>query len=484
MLTAPLLKGLRIMLFSNALNAGKLLLIILGGSVYFLGLGWLVTGPMLYGRLVVKERRNPFIEKIPLIFMTGLILNYGLALLFKTLTLGLPIQGCLALVGFIFLLLSLFKQRKANRGSNLYVLKWLGIAAVLLFTISPILAVPIANGDARTMWFFYAKMIFYAGEIGPLAGWTHPSVSISHVDYPIFVPMLAAQVMHIIGYWNEYLPKISIFFMYVPAIFWLFSFAKRSISFFFLILLIPFSFYPWIWEGTMDGLLAAYLAISLLVFGRYIQFGQKLDLLSAFGCLFAALSIKNEGALAFLAGAAAIFLVTLKSYGIKAITKRFSWKYLIGIFIGVFPFLLWAVYLRIWNVQNDLQIGTIDSIKRIGVRILNGSIFQITQSFIENLGPALILFGVIYLYMKVNKISFTKYSIAALYAAILYFFGMFTIYLLTPHDLTWHLDHSIFRTTLPINGLLYIVSFFNLRTIEDLNQAGKLLTEDQSSSSK
>jgi hypothetical protein len=342
---------------SIVLDSLRLLSLILAGSLYFLGLGWLIIGPILHGSLIVQDRKDPFFNEFPLIFLSGLILNFALALLLRNLNQGLIINGLLAVIGLLFLIIPPLSARNARPSSKKIIWQWITAVLLLVCFIPPILAIPTANGDARTMWFFFGKMMFYAGTVGPEAGWTHPSVVISHVDYPIFVPMLAAQVMHIFGFWNEYLPRISVLFIYIPAIFWLMSFSKKTFSFVLLALLIPFRFFPWIWDGHMDGLLAIYFAISLLVLSRFIESDNKLDLLFSIACIGASLSIKNEGALAFIAWACAILYLFMKFGWKRRFTKKDNWNYVIfGLFV-TFPYILWQVYLKIWHVQNDLQIG-------------------------------------------------------------------------------------------------------------------------------
>ena len=57
--------------------------------------------------------------------------------------------------------------------------------ALLLFV--PILSLPLYDWDARSIWFFHGKMIYYAGTLGPEAGWNIQTPQFSHVDYPKLV---------------------------------------------------------------------------------------------------------------------------------------------------------------------------------------------------------------------------------------------------------------------------------------------------------
>ena len=194
---------------------------------------------------------------------------------------------------------------------------------------------------------------------------------------------------------------------------------------------------------------------------------NRLDLLAAACCLFAVLSIKNEGVLAFILGSVVILGFLFFMYQKKNFLNRMSWKYIAGIVLGLLPLIIWTIDKRIWGVENDLQIGTIESIKRFAVRMINGSIFQILQAFFDMIAPALIILGVIFLFAKINKIKTKTWGYPTSVFILLYSLGMITIYLITPHDLTWHIEHSIFRTTLPIIGLLAVSCFFQLRDIEE-----------------
>lgn len=77
-------------------------------------------------------------------------------------------------------------------------------ACVLLLYYFTILIDPLEDWDARSIWFFHAKMIAAAESIGLRAGWGHPSLRFSHSDSPNLIPALAAQLSHLLGYWNEY----------------------------------------------------------------------------------------------------------------------------------------------------------------------------------------------------------------------------------------------------------------------------------------
>jgi hypothetical protein len=342
------------------------------------------------------------------------------------------------------------------------------VGVISLLIISPIVAEPLLGWDARWIWFFHAKMIYTAGSIGQSAGWQNATVGFSHVDYPNLVPVIAAQTMRIAGFWNEYLPKLSIFFMFLPAMFWLLSFARKSFSYAILIAALMLSFDPWLWIGYMDGILALYLSISVLLLGRYIVEGNPLDAISSACCLFALPYIKNEGFPAALVGGAAVLLVVWlkqKSH-ISLQGFRNHWGYWLAGVIGILPLVLWSVYKYQWGIRNSLGIGSPESFARILQRLTDGSTKLIFSQTFQNIDSSLFLVSILLLVIICWKISVGKHILPAVGVAVVYCLGMVAVYYLTPFDVLWHLSTSIDRTMLPVNGCLYVVCYFLLEAIE------------------
>ncbi len=226
-----------------------MLTVLSAGLAGLLGLGWLIGGPVLHGSLWPKNRLIPLLPQIPLLLIWGLILNYGLVLSLQSLKTSLMFSDLLAVCGLgCFAAFSFHQTFRVSKTlkvlpGKIYLegYKWLGIALVCLLYVAPIVAQPLLTWDARSIWFFHAKMIYVAGSFSQATGWTHPSAAWSHVHYPNLVPVLAAQVAYLKGFWNEYLPKAALIFVLVPAVLWLFTFARRSMSFALLLMLLPFS---------------------------------------------------------------------------------------------------------------------------------------------------------------------------------------------------------------------------------------------------
>jgi len=250
---------------STALSLLKFALVLVLSLVYLIGLGWLVVGPLLHRHWFKRQQSTLLVQEIPLSLLAGFIINFGILLIVQSLTLSLIIGGILSLTGLVLYGIYSFRYHigKVTHPDSLE--KWIAIVFMSALFIGPVLTQPLYDWDARSIWYFHAKMIYTAGSIGLSAGWRDLAVTFSHPDYPKLIPSLASQVMYIMGFWNEYLPKISLYLVFIPAFFWLVSFARKSISYLFLIIIMPFSLFPWLWNGYMDGMLGLYFCLSLLL---------------------------------------------------------------------------------------------------------------------------------------------------------------------------------------------------------------------------
>jgi hypothetical protein len=452
----------------------KFLIPIVFGVCYILGLGWLLIGPLLNGSLTSKKSDVPLLQKFPLIFVSGLIINYGLTLGFQSLQFSMIAGSILSLFGigcFVLFVIRSYNMKAITPTMN----RSIGIAAVCLLFFVQILAEPLSDWDARSIWFFHAKMIYVAGSIGLSAGWQYPEVRFSHVDYPKLIPALSAQIAYLAGFWNEYIPKISLLFLLIPAVTWLFTFARKTFSFAILVLLIPFSFSGWLWNGYMDGYFGLYFSIAVLLLGRFITYSNTIDIISSYFCFIFLSYVKNEGTLALLIGTFLILGIFLwrKKYSIPI--SFWGLNVFFATLIVLVPFFQWNFYKQHWNLQNDLALGNYDSVVRIIERFFNGSYKLIFDGAYQNVEASLLLLGFLYCASIVWNKSFAKESIPALTAAGIYFLGMIIVYLATPHDLVWHLSTSVNRTMLSVSGCIYIASYYLLVEIENSELSGRYI---------
>ncbi len=446
------------------------------GVIYFASLGWLLVVLLLKKHILFIDLERDLFSQFALSLLCGILINFSSILIFQSFKISIVISSSLAFLGLILFL-------KNNLISNINIkicvnrtVKLLGVLCISFLIISPIIIEPLKEWDVRTYWFFHAKMMYYAGSLGLSAGWLHPSVGSTHIDYPNIIPSLAAQINYYFGFWNEYLPKMSIYYFYFPILFWLFSFAKKNFGFIFLLLIFPFGFYPHIWDGMMDGILAIYFCISILLFFRYLANERYIDLVSSIICLLLLPNIKNEGYLLLITGLAGFStsLLINKKYK-KLFFRNYGWLEIVPLIMVFSPTLLWVVYKQVWNISNDLQIGTLTSIQRIIIRLIDGSLLNILSSSYTQLSFLLIFasLSIAILFLVRRSFSISIYPIIVM--IIIYFIGLTTIYLLTPLDLTWHLEYSIDRTLLPIRGCLLLIVYF---VIDNLGKTEKQFQQE------
>ena len=451
---------------STVSNILIIFLILIITSLNLLGLGYIFVKFVLL-KNIHEEKNEDWLNSLAFTLLSGILINYLLILIFQSIRTSFFIGSIISFFGFLLLINKIFITKTKPKIDQSEIYKLVGSLFILFLFFSPILAEPLVDWDARSIWFFHAKMIFSSGTIGELAGWTHTSVGFSHPDYPKLVPALAGQINYVVGFWNEYLPKISILILFIPTTIWIMTFAKKSLSFLFLVISIPLGFYPWIWNGYMDGLLAIYVSIALLLMGRYFHNSQKIDLISVFLILFVIINIKNEGVLASIAILFIFIIIQLITKNIDvlnyfSITKRY---FLFGL-ISLLPFLLWNFYKSQWGLTNDLAIGLSQTIQNIYNRLQDGSYIMILSKSFSEMSSWLLILGLLLIASVIRSKTPDKAAFFPLLSTLIVFIGIFSVYLLTPNDLIWHLDTSISRTMLPINGGIIVASYYLIEKIQ------------------
>ena len=173
------------------------------------------------------------------------------------------------------------------------------LLGIFFFVCLWILTSPVTNWDARSIWFFHAKRIFidnhlYA-QLDNYAPW-------SHNDYPPLLPSLAASIAKSFGFWNEYLPRLSILLALFPMLLiskWLFN---NSLAFNLWLLGLFIICKNYLINGSMDSLLAIYIASGCLLITKiYSNTKNKFQYYFPLILILASLPlIKNEGLLATL----------------------------------------------------------------------------------------------------------------------------------------------------------------------------------------
>lgn len=334
-----------------------------------------------------------------------------------------------------------------------------------------VLGYPVSDWDARSIWFFHAKRIFYNNN---LYAQLDNYGSFSHNYYPVLVPALAASIARGVGYWNEIFPRISVVFVILPPLLVLARLVSNKSFFNLLLAGLLLSSRSILINGYMDGILAIYFAASCaMLMHMYSDERAKqgsnnitqdeivLALMSA-----SMLLLKNEGSLAVL-----LVWVCLLPLNYR------RWR---GIILSCLPFLffflIWKLQVLKFNVGNDLMSSGLFT--RFSTRIKNiPELTLIGKSALKQTWIyLLIMFCALAFFYR---FSMPKKLLVISCLPLAYAASVSMAYVITPNDLNWHLATSADRVYLVFNLSVlsvcgYMLSFARDSRSNQLDLQGSL----------
>ena len=411
----------------------------------------------------------------------GILVNHCLMLTGQTITRVFIVGLLLALWGGVRFFVKAGPKRPAEasdarrRLDPAHIIPAFCIISILAIYYIQILSEPVSQWDARVIWFFHARMIWAEGALRQSAGWDHPSIGFSNPDYPKLVAAMAAQLAYLKGYWNEFLPKGSLVVMLVPLTFWVFSFYQKSLSFILLVLTFFFSLGILLWVGYMDGYLALYSGVALLLFGRHLSERRDMDLYSGICALGIGASLKYEGLLFGLCAITALLLIGPEhlEFRLSHFAKRLRKDSLFAkvLLLSIAPPLMWTISKRVWGLQSDLAHDPLDGFSRLWGRLTDGVTPLYLLNYLTVRSTAMwMVTGLLMVTMIFSVHQGLKLHRGALVAATtagLYFGGLYLVYLSTPHDiLDFYLGAAGTRTMITANMALLVSVFFLLSNLE------------------
>ena len=136
--------------------------------------------------------KENFHEKIALVLSFLILNNY--------LILSLNFPQLLIKINFIIFLTTVLIFYARNFLENPF------LKIFFLFIIFISLGTPTFEWDARSIWLFHAKRIFYENSIFFLVD---NYAQFSHNDYPKLAPAFASSLAVLVGHWNEVFPKLA-----------------------------------------------------------------------------------------------------------------------------------------------------------------------------------------------------------------------------------------------------------------------------------
>ncbi len=386
----------------------------------------------------------------------GLCANYALVLLIGALGPALAAGAVLALcLG----LAALWRRRGGNFRPACWR-PWVIAAIILAAATSFIVLTPLRDWDARSIWFFHAKMIFYGGGLSPAIGLTD-GMTFHHPDYPMLVAAFGGEIAWVVGFWNEFLPKLSLALLLPVPILCVMTFRHTPLSM--LVAALAFVLIPgqFLHDGYMDGYLALYSACAILFLVAWVEGAGDDAFLAAAGALGVVLGLKLDGQVALIAMSLSAGLLMLRG---RLRPPRPSTR---TAMVAAFPFVgyfTWHVLAVLWSLHRE-RFSLANAWPRFEDpaalwQIADSALLQARVSL-----PVLAVLGV-YVFARRKRPAMAVNALFPLLAGLLYLAGMCLILAMTAADLTWQLQTAAGRIMRTGTALVAAAAILTLRDLE------------------
>ena len=386
--------------------------------------------------------KKNFHEKIALVLSFLILNNY--------LLLSLNSPQLMIKINFLIFLLTVLIFYSKNFLENSF------LKIFFLFIIFISLGTPTFEWDARSIWLFHAKRIFYDQSIFSIGD---NYAAFSHNEYSSLAPAFASSLAFLVGHWNEVFPKLSFSLMFLPPLILTYAFLKDTQYLIFLSIVF-FTIGKFLFNGWTDGLVAIYFGLS--AFLMYLLFfidtnffkNRLLFYLLAF-CFFISLTlIKNEGiALLFILFATTFIIKLYKGQLGKDISK------LVFLSISFLPVIFWKFFcyskgIGDYYINTNIWLNLLPRLDDLNNYKLISYFLFLNEKFLIAL-----IFFLLSFWIKLDKELFSFiFIVTAMYIFILFF-----IYLSTPHDFYFQLDSTAARVIRSLSFLLAFFGLYNLR---------------------
>jgi hypothetical protein len=353
--------------------------------------------------------------------------------------------------GNLFALTAVFAVMGVGLFLGLVHLRKLVVIIIFFFAVAfLILQTVLIDWDARAIWLYHAKFIFFDGSYyASLAPY-----DTSHPDYPVVYSAMMASVVKVIGQWNEIYPNIAMLPFIVAPVLLLCLHFKGWLAHILLVSVLILTCKIQLINGYMDGLVGLHAVAIIFLCKKFSESGSnQVHLWINYRMLFLVFALtvnlttlKNEGL------AIALVLVATGFFVENPVIRRSLW---FGLLFGlVFYGLTWKIPLILSSQGTDLFAGSIG--ERVLSRLGSMSSFTIIKALLGDLWRWLLLLGVIKIFSKTHRIVLSEYKAAWVFC-LLYYFILLCVYLGAHHDLAWHLATSAGRVSTPIAMVLAII---------------------------
>jgi len=337
---------------------------------------------------------------------------------------------------------------------------------------------PHGNWDAWFIWNVHARFIY---RLNHLTDFFQNSPEWSHPDYPLLISATVARCWKYIGQ-EQILAPIIIAMLFTFGLVFLLSSSlsilktKNQGYLAGIIMLCTFTF---IQQGTAqcaDIPISFFFLSTIVLLGLKDKFNKNSLLILAGITAGMSAWCKNEGILFVISILTARFIALTVENGFKIAVKELAL-----FFAGLIPILSGIIYFKLHlSPVNDIFLnqGINDFVSRIltparYTEIFSQFLFTIKYYFGRLTGlPLLIIYGFL---IGINIKKEYKASILTIIITLcIMFAGYFGIYLISPHDLHWHLSTSLYRLLLQLWPAFLLLYFLIVKTPEEILDKLKL----------
>lgn len=332
--------------------------------------------------------------------------------------------------------------------------------------------------DAWAIWNLRARFLFRAGEQWAIA--FSPSLSYSHTDYPLLTPAFITQCWKFVGNDTTIIPiLVAMFFTFgtigltVGCISDLRDKNQGYLAGIVLLGTVPFVNMGVSQYADMPITFYFLATIIILTLKDGLAINNPSWLVMAGITAGLAAWTKNEGLLSFVVIIVTRIIIVVKNDGWRAYIKEFFY-----FSIGLLPILMMVIYFKIqFAPPNDLIAGqgyhqTFERILTFPryAYILKSYLMEIILLGERNFDAPMVILLIVYLFfMGFDKESkYRLHIFTSLIFVSLMLSGYFIIYLVSPHDLVWHITSSMRRLILQLYPCILISYFLIVRSTEEV----------------
>ena len=353
----------------------------------------------------------------------------------------------------IFFTRDFFKNYRPKLLSNSHI--WPLAATFFLTSYFILYASKYGSWDAFAMWNLHAKF-FYHPEL-----WKHlftSKLSYSALDYPMMLPSIVAFFWNAVGSMSPYVPLLFAYgVMLAIPLYTYFALRDEGLKWLSLVALVIF-----VTDNNFKQIATSQCAdslLSLLILMVFVQCEKLKGLINnrayllGFICASCAW-VKNEGLVFYLLFTVGFILSNYRHFPVLK-------KYFTG---AIVPTIVLASFKLFFAPANDLISADNKQLFSLSVVLTDWSRYATICKFWLNTLVSNYIYGLILIFAAfvVNRRFFA--SMPAIIIALM-LLGYFIIYLITPHDLGWHLYTSLYRVfqhIYPALIYLLLLSFKNI----------------------